>query len=62
MKHQKILNLLNILNLVIQNSWQENWTLSIINEIKIMVYEIKLSIIQKFYNLIFGITMTLSFS
>ena len=41
MKHKKILNLL--MKQVILNWWQENGTLSMVNQMEIMIQEIKLS-------------------
>ena len=45
----------------ILNSWQENRTLSMINQTQIMKQEIKLSVMQKLQNLIFLITAMLTF-
>ena len=39
---------------VISNLWQENETLSMINQMQIMMYKTKLFIIQNFENLIFS--------
>ena len=41
MKHKKMLNLL--MKQVILNWWQENGTLSMVNQMEIMMQEIKLS-------------------
>ena len=58
MEHQKILNLLNEANdsKFLRRKWK------IVNDqIQIMVYEMKLSIIQKVKNLIFVIKMMVRF-
>ena len=44
MEHQEILNLLNEAS----DSWQENGTLSMVNQMLIMMQEMKLSITQTF--------------
>ena len=59
MNHEKILNLLNELN--DSNLCQENGILSMINQMQIMMQEIKLSTIEKFKNLIFVTTTMLKF-
>ena len=41
--------------------WQENGTLPMINQMEIMIWEIKLSITQKYQSLIFAITTMLTF-
>ena len=46
---------------MVLNSRQENGTLSMINENQIMVQQIKLSAIQKFYYQIFAITTVFTF-
>ena len=45
----------------ILNLWQENGTLSMINQMQIKMMEMKLSIILKFQTLIFVITTMLKF-
>ena len=59
MKHQEIINLLNDETLL--NLWQETRTLSKIIRKPIIKKEIKLSIIQKIWNLIFLITTMFAF-
>ena len=46
---------------VILDLWQENGTLPMINKMQIMMQQMKLFITQKFSNLIFVITMMLTF-
>ena len=49
------------MNQTILNSWQDNGTLPMNNQMQIMMQEIKLSIIKKCENLIFVISMMLTF-
>ena len=44
MKHQNIIYWINKTGV---NSWQENRTLSMINQMEVMMQEVKLSIIKK---------------
>ena len=59
MEHQKILSLL----IKASNSifLQENGTLSMISQMQILMWEVKLSITQKYYILSFFITMMITF-
>ena len=46
---------------VILNTWQENRSFFMINQMQIMILKLNLSIIQKFQNLIYVIARMLTF-